>query len=140
MVGEAAVTPWLAVDGLLSQFGRRRGAARQRYRCFVAEGVRQESIWTGLRQQIYLGDEEFVRMMQQKMTAADEMTIPRIQIRPPAPSLAAIAELHADRDKAIVAGYATGACSYRQIAEHFGLHLVTVGHIVRASLNTGILL
>jgi len=39
--------------------------------------------------------------------------------------------LHADRNEAIVAAY-----SYRQIAEHFGLHLVTVGHIVRASLNT----
>ncbi|MDN5942452.1 MAG: hypothetical protein L0H94_11270 [Nitrospira sp.] len=75
-------------------------------------------------------------MMQQQMTAADAMTIPRIQIRPPAPSLAAISELHADRNEAIVAAYATGAYSYRQIAEHFGLHLVTVGHIVRASLNT----
>ncbi len=52
MVGEAVVTPWLAVDGLLSQFGRRRGEARQRYRRFVAEGVRQERIWTVLRQQI----------------------------------------------------------------------------------------
>jgi len=50
--------------------------------------------------------------------------------------LAVIAELHADRDEAIVAAYATGAYSYRQIAEHFGLHLVTVGRIVRASLNT----
>jgi len=109
MVGEAEAPPWLAVDGLLSQFGRRRGEARQRYRRFVAEGVRQESIWTGLRQQIYLGDEEFVRMMQQKVTAADEMTIPRVQIRPPAPSLAVIAQLHAERDEAIGAAYATGA-------------------------------
>ncbi len=75
-------------------------------------------------------------MMQQKVTAADEMTIPRVQIRPLAPSLAVIAELHAERDEAIVAASATGAYSYRQIAEHFGLHWVTVGRIVRASLNT----
>ncbi len=74
--------------------------------------------------------------MQQKVTAADKMTIPRVQIRPPARSLAVIAELHADRDEAIVAAYATGAYSYRQIAEHFGSHLATVGRIVRASLNT----
>ncbi len=59
----------------------------------------------------------------------------RVQLRPPAPSLAVIAESHAVRDKAIVAAYATGAYSYRQIAEHFGLHLVTVGRIVRRSLT-----
>ncbi|MCI0653361.1 MAG: transposase [Methylococcaceae bacterium] len=136
MLGEVTAPPWLAVDGLLRLFGRRRGEARQRYRRFVAEGVGQASIWTALRQQIYLGDEEFVRNMQQKVAACDEMAIPRVQLRPPAPSLAVIAESHADRDKAIVAAYATGAYSYRQIAEHFGLHLVTVGRIVRRSLKS----
>jgi len=134
MVGEAAVPSWLAVDGLLSLFDPRRGQARRRYRRFVAEGIGQESLWAGLRQQIYLGDEKFIRRMQRKATAPDEMTIPRAQRRPPAPPIAAIAKRYVHRDEAIVAAYATGAYSYRAIAEHFDLNLVTVGRIVRASL------
>lgn len=134
-VGEASVPAWLAVDGLLSLFGKRRAEARQRYRIFVAEGVKQESIWGALRQQIYLGDEKFVDRMQSKMAEPDEMTIPRAQRRAPAPTLEVIAARHQTRDEAIAAAYATGAYSYREIAEHFGLHLVTVGRIVRARRN-----
>ena len=38
---------------------------------------------------------------------------------------------YGDGNAAMVAAYATGACSYREIAEHFHVHLVTVGRIVR---------
>lgn len=131
VMGDAPAPPWLAVDGLLSLFGKRRAEARQRYRTFVAEGVGKESIWGALRQQIYLGDEKFVERMQRKMSDPDEMTIPRAQRRPPAPTLENIAARHRTRDEGIRAAYATGAYSYREIAEHFGLHLVTVGRIVR---------
>lgn len=133
MVGEASPPSWLAVDGLLRLFGKRRGEARQRYRRFVADGVGKETIWGALRQQIYLGDEQFVQRMQRKMADPDEMTIPRAQRRAPAPPLESIVARHESRDAAIVAAYATGAYSYREIAEHFGVHLVTVGRIVRAN-------
>ena len=49
-----------------------------------------------------------------------------------APSLAAIAVKRRDRDDAIAAAYASGAYGYRELAEHFGLHLGTVGRIIRA--------
>lgn len=39
-----------------------------------------------------------------------------------------------DRDKAIMAAYATGAYNYREIAEHFCIHLATMGRIVRAHM------
>lgn len=135
-VGKAPVPQWLAVSGLLRRFARRRTEARQRYRQFVAEGLGQGSIWTGLRQQIYLGDERFVERMQHRMTVPDELNVPRAQRRPPAPSLEALAATHPERNAAIAAAYATGAYSYRQIAEFFGLHLVTVGRIVRAAAST----
>jgi hypothetical protein len=95
----------------------------------------RKSIWKGLRQQIFLGDEKFVARMQKKAEVqGDELSIPRIQRRGPAPSLATIAARHHTRDDAIVAAYDTGVYSYREIAEHFGLHLATVGRIVRARL------
>ena len=39
-----------------------------------------------------------------------------------------------DRDDAIVTAYGTGAYSYRKIAEHFQLHLASVGRIIRARM------
>ncbi len=132
MLGDAPAPPWLSVDGLLSLFAKRRGTARQRYAQFVAEGVGKESIWHELRQQIYLGDEEFIQSMQKKVDSTDMMAVPRAQRRSPAPSLNVITRRYKQRDDAIVAAYATGAYSYREIAEHFGLHLVTIGRIIRA--------
>jgi len=108
------------------------GAARRRYGQFVREGIGKESIWAGLRQQIYLGDEKFVARVQKKAKVqGDELSIPRVQRRAPAPSLAAIAVKYRERDDAIVAAYATGSYSYGQIAGYFGLHLATVGRIIR---------
>ncbi|MBK9426861.1 MAG: transposase [Gammaproteobacteria bacterium] len=135
MVGEAPAPDWLATDGLLAQFGKRRAEARQRYSRFVAEGMSKGSIWENLRQQIYLGDEKFVTRMQRKAKVeGDELSIPRAQRRKPAPSLAAIAARHRHRDDAIDAAYATGTYSYREIADHFGIHLATVGRIVRSRM------
>ncbi len=78
--------------------------------------------------QIYLGDEAFVERMQAKAKAkakakidGDALTVPQAQRRPPAPSLADIAARHRGRNAAIVAAYATGAYSYREIGGHFSV-------------------
>lgn len=49
----------------LRQFGPDRAHARERYRRFVLDGVGR-GIREGLRQQIYLSDEAFVKQMQAK--------------------------------------------------------------------------
>ena len=96
----------------------------------------EEPIWSALRQQIYLGDDAFIERMQRKMSVTgDERSIPKRQRRGPAPSVAAIASKCRDRNQAIVVAYATGAFSYREIAEHFGLHLATVGRIIRGAMQ-----
>jgi putative transposase len=135
MVGQASVPDWLETDGLLAQFGTRRAQARRRYAKFVFEGIAKDSIWADLRQQIYLGDERFVQRMQRKANPqGDTLSIPRAHRRAPALPLPAIAVKHRDRNQAIVSAYATGAYSYRAIAEHFGLHLATVGRIIRGQM------
>ena len=136
MAGEAPVPKWLAVDGLLSEFGSKRKQARLRYQRFVQEGIGREGLWDGLRQQIYLGDEKFVERMQSKVqVSGDAVTVPRAQRRSPAPSLETLAARHGERKAAIVAAYATGAYSYREIAAYFSVHLATVGRRVRAAMQ-----
>ncbi len=135
MVGDTAPPEWLATDGLLAQFSKQRAAARRRYRQFVADGVGGGSIWSALSQQIYLGDEDFVERMQKKVRVqGDELSIPHAQRRGPAPSIESIAAKCPDRNKAIAKAYATGAYSYREIAEYFELHLATIGRVVRQGM------
>ncbi len=135
MTGQAPIPKCLAVNGLLSRFGVDREEARRCYQQFVADGVGR-GIWDGLRQQIYLGGEAFVERMQAKAKIdGDASTVPQTQRRAPAPTLRHIAARHQGRNAAIVAAYATGAYSYREIAEYFGVHLATVGRIVRAEMQ-----
>lgn len=132
-VGLDPSAPWLAVDGLLAMFGKRRATAQTRYAQFVAEGVKAASPWLNLHGQVFLGDERFVERMQARMEAGirEDVQIPAVQRRVPALSLTDIEAGAESRNAAIVLAYATGAYSYQQIADHFGLHFTTVGKVVR---------
>ncbi|MHB1331903.1 MAG: REP-associated tyrosine transposase [Sulfuriferula sp.] len=131
-VGLEPVTAWLAVDGLLTQFAKRRSLAQQRYAQFVAEGIKVASPWLNLKGQVFLGDEQFVQRMQAHLQSGkDDVQIPLAQRRPPPPLLSEIERRALDRNTAIVAAYATGGYSYQQLADHFGMHFTTVGKIIR---------
>ncbi|HCX33555.1 MAG TPA: addiction module toxin RelE [Rhodocyclaceae bacterium] len=131
-IGLEAPPAWLAADVVLEQFAKRRSLARERYAGFVAEGIDAPSPWSGVRGQLYLGDEGFVRRVQARRPSGEgDVQIPLAQRRPPAPSLVQIASRIHDRDAAIRAAHATGAYSYQSIAAHFGIHFTTVGRIVR---------
>ncbi|MHB1174723.1 MAG: REP-associated tyrosine transposase [Sulfuriferula sp.] len=131
-VGLEPIAAWLAVDGLLAQFAKRRSLAQQRYAQFVAEGIQVASPWSNLKGQVFLGDEQFVQRMQAHLQSGkDDVQIPLAQRRPPPPLLSEIARRALDRNTAIVAAYATGGYSYQQLADHFGMHFTTVGKIVR---------
>jgi REP element-mobilizing transposase RayT len=131
-VGLAEAPDWLAVDGILAQFAKRRSLAQERYAQFVAEGVNAPSPWAQLKGQVFLGDEGFVQRMQKHLAGPEDVQIPKAQRRPPAPPLAEIARRTKDRNAAIRAAHASGAYSYQQLAEFFGIHFTTVGRIVRA--------
>jgi len=132
--GLEAAALWLAVDGLLAQFAKRRSLAQERYAQFVAEGIKAASPWSNLKGQVFLGDDQFVQRMQAHLQPGkDDVQIPLAQRRPPPPPLAEIAHHAPDRNTAIVTAYATGGYSYQQLADYFGVHFTTVGKIVRGA-------
>jgi putative transposase len=135
-MGTSPTPVWLTTNDLLAEFGKRRAGARQKYQQFIEEGMSAESIWKDLKGQIYLGDEDFVEQMRGKLGERDEeVNIPKVQQRAPAPKLSAIRRQHKTRDDAIRAAYGTGAYSYQQIAKEFGVHFTTVGRIVRRPMK-----
>ena len=134
MIGKSTAPAWLTTDVLLGEFGKRRFRARRKYQQFVEERMGGESIWKDLKGQIYLGDDDFVERMRDKLGERDEdVNIPLVQQRAPAPMLSAIRRRHSNRDEGIRAAYETGAYSYQEIAKHFEVHFTTVGRIVRSS-------
>ena len=131
-VGLVSAAPWLEVDGLLAQFGKRRSLAQQRYEQFVSEGINANSPCSNLKGQVFLGDDQFVERMQAYIQPdKDVVQIPLAQRRRLPPSLAVIERQAADRNAAIIAAHATGGYSYQQIADYFGVYFTTVGKIVR---------
>ncbi len=131
--GDVPCPPWLAADAVLSHFGSRRSRARAAYAKFVAEGVGATPVWEGLRGQVYLGDERFMKRMLARTGRAGDINVPRAQRRASPPRLATIARKYRDRNEAMAAAWATGGYSYAEIARHFGVHFTTVGRAVRAA-------
>ena len=132
-MGLVEADEFLAVDGLLAQFARRRSTAQARYAQFVKEGTNAPSLWGQLRGQVFLGRDDFVEKMQKQMAKHQrgEVQIPIAQRRAPAKTLQQIEKSTATRNAAIIQAHGTGAYSYQKIAEHFGLHFTTVGRVVR---------
>jgi REP-associated tyrosine transposase len=135
-IGKTASPEWLTVDDLLAGFGKRRAGARRKYEEFIVEGMGADTIWKDLKGQIYLGDDDFVERMQKKVGKRDpDVNIPRVQQCGPAPKLSVIRRQYSNRDQGMRAAYQTGAYSYQQIAEEFGVHFTTVGRIVRQAIE-----
>jgi REP element-mobilizing transposase RayT len=135
MTGEAPVPDWLSSDYLLFQFSVQRKTAIRKYREFVQEGLKLGPIWPQLNNQIYLGDEEFVERIQQyiKPQRKGALQIPKVQKRPVAKTIRDYEKLSTGRDEAIVSAYASGAYSYQELGDYFGLHFTRIGRIVRNS-------
>lgn len=132
MIGKVAAPGWLTTEDQLAQLGKRKSVAMRKYREFVLDGMRAESVWKELKGQIYLGDEDFVERMREKPGERDEdVNIPKAQQRGAAPKLSAIRRQYKNRDDGMQAAYESGAYSYQQIAKEFGVHFTTVGRIVR---------
>jgi len=138
MIGKAEIFDWLTTDWVLSQFGGSREQAMRRYQQFILDGVGQNiEIWSKLKGQIYLGDEDFVSDMQSKIGKnQNDWNIPKKQKRAVAKSLPEIEQNAVDRNSAIKTAYATGVYSQHEIGEFFNLHPSTVGVIVRRASNS----
>jgi REP element-mobilizing transposase RayT len=61
VIGQEAAPGWLAVDEVLTGFGRQQRRAIETYRRFVQEGIGRPSPWKQLRHQVFLGDEGLLR-------------------------------------------------------------------------------
>jgi putative transposase len=131
-VGQASIPEWLSSDYLLSQFSVQRKTAIRKYQAFVQEGLKNDPIWSQLNNQVYLGDEAFAQKVQRHIGDQEkDLQIPKLQKRSIAKPLAEYERITPERDEAIVQAYASGAYSYQELGDYFGLHFTRIGKIVR---------
>lgn len=136
--GQASIPEWLSSDYLLSQFSVQRKTAIRKYQAFVQEGLKNGPIWSELNNQIYLGDEVFVEKVQKNMgVQGKNLQRPKIKKRSIAKSLAEYKKKAQTRDEAIVQAYASGAYSYQELGDYFGLHFTRIGKIVKLNRTKG---
>ncbi len=135
VAGRVACPNWLDCDNLLAAFGKQRKRAVQAYAQSVKQRKDLPSIWEHLRNQIYLGDEAFVRRMQRKLKgrkkSGDLSEIPRIQREPPPKPLEFYTRRYKNRNRAITAAYNSGQYTLKTIGDHFGLHYTTISRIIK---------
>lgn len=130
--GDDSAPGWLATGELLQHFDSDHREAQKCYYVYVLNGIKDTNIWRKVRQQLYLGEDDFIRSVQAHIKNHDDPNIPRIQKRPPAPSLDDIAECALTRNAAIECAHRTAGYSYSEIARYFKIHPSTVSRIIRA--------
>jgi len=135
-----AETPnWLATHWLLSQFAKTKKVAIRRYREFVKAGKNQPSPMDELKNQVFLGGDDFVAQMQSKLTAlqagtdVDLTEVPRVQRRLATFTLQEIMDKNPDRNTGILEAYQTGQFSMKEVGLQFGLHYSRVSRIVNSA-------
>ena len=128
---------WLTVNWILSSLSRKKNEAVKIYRAFVSEGENQPKPWDELKNQIYLGDENFVNDIRDKISAETNLIeIPSSQKRKVAKSLQFYEKKYSDRGTSIFKAYESGAYSMKSIGDYFGLHYSWVSRIIKANNKT----
>lgn len=123
----------LTTDAVLAGFARTQAVAQRSYREFVQEGRGQPSPWEKLKNQIYLGDDGFVRKMQRKLDPGQSLKgIPRKQKQSPAKPLSYYAGRYKDRAEGMAHAYRSGHYTLEQVGAHFGVSYATVSRAVKA--------
>jgi REP element-mobilizing transposase RayT len=134
--GRESSHPCLTVDWMLGQFSGKRGKAEQEYRQFVQWGINKETIWTEVRGQALLGEDEFADSLVAHLRKhKDVPEIPKSQRYVNRPLLGKIFTEKVIRDKQkrdrnIVEAVEKHLYSQREIADHLGLHYTSVSRII----------
>jgi putative transposase len=129
--------PSLTTDWILGQFSQTRAKALREYRQFISWGINKETIWTEVKGQILLGDDEFVGSHADQLNKRHHIPeTPKSQRFANRPTLNAIFSQRIlddtrKRDKKIVEAVERHGYRQTEVARHLDLHVSTVCNIIR---------
>ena len=122
----------LTTDWVLSAFGKQKKRSQDRYRKFVQAGKEQVSPWVSLKNQIYLGSDDFIKDMQCKIRPEQPLDdIPALQKQAPVKPLEFFKEQNEDKKVAMAKAYLSGHYTLQQVGEYFNVSYATVSRAVK---------
>ncbi len=134
--GAAPSPEWLTLDYLLASFSCHRKEAIYRYRSFVLAGIDKEAPWNQLKNQIYLGSDQFVEETQCRLQPDQPLRdVPRVQKQAPRRELDWYSTHYTDPKQAMVRAYLSGHYSLEEVGNHFGVSRMTVSRAVKAHVK-----
>ncbi len=134
--GQVEKPEWLDVNWIIASFGKRRQKAIEGYRSFVKAGKGQPSPWKKLKNQVYLGSDEFVEQILESIRDDKHLSeVPSSQKRAAPKPLQHYEKSSKARDEAIFNAYQSDGYSMQEIGDYFGLHYSRVSRILKAEEN-----
>ncbi len=139
--GKAKHHPCLTIDWVLGQFSGKRGKAENGYRQFVNWGIGQKTIWTAVRGQALLGEDEFVDTLEDHLRKhKDVPEIPRSQRFSTRPALSillpdAIITDQRKLKKKLSEAVEKYGYHQSQLARHLAVHRSTISRWLREYEN-----
>jgi len=122
----------LTTDWILSCFADKKIPAQKRYRRFVQSGRNQPSPWDELKNQIYLGDDDFVEEAQCKLDPGQSLRdIPRKQKLSPPKPVEYFARKFTDRSEAMARAYLSQHYTLEEVGKAFGVSYATVSRALK---------
>jgi len=134
MTGQSKLPFWLNAEWILSAFNPAKGKAIEAYKRFISEGKGQSSPWLNLKNQVFLGSDEFVEKTSQKIESEKDLSdIPASQRRSIPKSLKFYSGNCSNRNAAIISAYKSGGYSMKEVGEYFGLSGSMVSRVLKNS-------
>ena len=129
--------PCLTLDLLLSSFSKSKSMAQKKYREFVKEGRSHPGPWERLKNQIYLGSDEFVESMQCNLDPKQSLKdVPRKQKIAPAKPISYYQKKYTNAKEAMARAYLSGHYTQSEVGAAFGCSYATVSRAVKAIEET----
>ncbi|MEK6745095.1 MAG: transposase [Nitrospirota bacterium] len=131
----------LTTDWVLGQFSGKRGKAEQEYRQFVSWGIGKQTIWTEVRGQALLGEDDFVDKLADHLRKHKDVTeIPRSQRYATRPSLhvllpEGIVNDHLKLQRRLSEAVEKHGYRQSEIARQVGVHYSTISRWLREGEN-----
>jgi len=131
--GQILPPAWLSIDWLLSIFGDCKKTSMSRYQKFVSDAHLEYSPWDDLKQQIYLGSEQFVAKAQSNITPFQDFSeFPSPQYTSVVSTIKEYEQQSISRNDAIRLAYTSGGYNMQELGNYFGLHYSRISRIINA--------
>ena len=130
--GQRSAPEWLNTDWVLSQFGKQRKRAKEKYKQFVSDGIGNDSPLENLQGQLVLGSDKFVTKALSHLPKEQQASLSEIpkKQRKKVFALSTYFKQY-KRDIAVAEAYYSGGYSQREIGEFLGCHYSTVSRLLK---------